>query len=376
MSLFAQWKSVVQNGQYLLQKANHLVLFYSNRSLGREAKALQSKLEQAKSQKAILIWVAPFHRSILEGISTNSLTHLLWIAIATFPIEADNSLKPHTFLEAHYPYLVWNETGLQHRLREIQANNQFFVQFHPSFSEDSSYTSKTHEYITYLLTETARRLKTIQYLSRYWEYNFRANQQEWQITQSIQQIQSLPKPEVFVLGSPKADLFLDEIEKQPNHPVLWCADTALAGCFLRNINPELVFSIDPGFGSYEHISYILHTLNPHRIRIILDPFSQPMYYRMPFQKYTYANSNPLLKDVEHSFPYIVNDTQDVYGIMVATFHYLYPNSSLPLVVGRDMKAFQHVTHLRNSGYHFRMWTTANRVNSELNYFYQLGKRFG
>ena len=197
--------------------------------------------------------------------------------------------------------------------------------------------------------------------------------------QSVEALRYKIKPKYFILGGSSVDLFLDEYVKKKtnNGNDLWVADTAFAACILRGIIPNVLFSLDAGFASFEHFSYILKRIQDKKIDIVLDPLSFPKLYKVTmFNMFLYTHSNPLLVDSKAmKFPVLYNSTGDVYGLIVALYNFIYPQESMPIVIGRDQKAIHKVTHLRGSGYYMRQYCENNRFYTVANYFYNLSQKY-
>ena len=265
-------------------------------------------------------------------------------------------------------------------MRTIEPNDSLTIDFHPSFY-GSDYLSESKECFQKMLRETALRLKTIRHFQKIWNYNLKANQNQWIKSKSLNQLNIQP-PDLFVLGGPSVDegLAKKQISKKKH---IWSADTALAPLVNQHIYPEVVFSIDAGFGSFEHYVYVTDE-KKRKIKFVLDAFSFPKYYRLGLYVYTYANTNPLIQRINHKHPVLVNETGDVFGLMAASHQMLFPNEKLPGIVGRDIdnrshqkkpQKTYHITHLRGSAYHTRRQYLMSRLNLPEEYFYRLSKRF-
>ena len=254
----------------------------------------------------------------------------------------------------------------------INSDDRIVVDFHASL-KGTHYTTKLKEQFNQMIHGVALRLKTIKHFKKIWNYNFRANQKSWLSTQPISEL-SVKQPDYFVLGGPSADDFLyhTNLKKQVR---IWSADTALMPLIRKGIQPDVVFSIDAGFGSYEHFVYIRKS-EKRAITFVLDPLSFPKYYNADIRRYTYASSHPLVQKAGSGHPVLVNKTGDVYGLMEALHRFLFPEQNLPKMIGHDQKSIHHTTHLKGSAYHLRMYHQMNRFYSTEKYFYDLSKSYG
>ena len=155
---------------------------------------------------------------------------------------------------------------------------------------------------------------------------------------------------------------------------IWSADTALIPLLIRKQHPSLIFSIDAGMGSFEHYTYAKFNIN-QKLTFVLDPLSFPKYYTIDINKYTYASSHPLIQDIRHPHPILINQTGDVYGIMKALYEFLFPRKKMPDVIGHDPTSIHYTTHLRGSAYHQRRYHKMNRLDSPETYFYELSRTY-
>ena len=365
-SLFNYWLPSIQEGSYFLSSISNNIsgVIYTKRSLERESSILNKLLLEVSKKQNKLIWVAPFHIDIVCKIEKQLLTSLVWVDIATFT-EVDTNID-FTYINSAdvlYKYIL-----------EIEAQDKFIIQNH-AFIKDTYFLDLMNGILLEVLNKAALRLKTVFHFNNIWQYNYRRNKEIWKKCKSIQELVVFSEPKYFILGGPSANIFLDTYLQNSNlkGQDLWCADTAFMSCILRGIIPKVVFSIDAGFGSYEHFSYVnLDILK--NICLVLDPLSFPLLYNKSSMIYTYSNTNPLLIDEIHQFPRIENKTGDVYGLMEAVNTFLYQHNK-PEIIGYDQKSISYVTHLRGSGYYMRQYTRNNRFITIGNYFYELSKRY-
>ncbi len=370
--IFNYWRGYSQSHNFFLERKGtdkvSPLLFYTQRSLTREAKLLINKVCEFRHKSSILIWIAPFHHEIFSYLvnQVSDLSPLVWICIHNFsilPTETDSSLM--------HPSLCFSENQLEKRMRTIDHRDTITIDFHVSL-QNTDYITLLKEKLNKILKKMALRLKTIQHFNKIWEYNFRANKKNWLNTDSVHHISS-KKPKFFILGGSSVDNFLRQTVLD-SKICIWSADTALMPLLFRNKCPNLVFSIDAGLGSFEHYIYA-QTKTYKMPPFVLDPLSFPKYYTTTIKKYTYASSHPLIQQTKNPHPILINRTGDVYGIMKALYQFLFPQQNMPQVIGHDQRAIRHITHLRGSSYYYRKYHQMNRLNNVEAYFYKLSKTY-
>ena len=377
--MFNYWKAVSLEERFYLENKNHLserLTVYTKRSLKREAKLLNNYIQEFTKPPSVFIWVSPFHKEIFSLLSIKFPARFIWICIQNF--------SPNF---SGHPSVFFTSNQLEEKMRTISQNASLKVDFHSSLQTLSSlqapdYLNKLKKCIQDMIYETVVRLKTIKHFEKIWEYNFKVNQKSWREAKPINKLNVLP-PDTFILGGPSVDeAFKLKKLKKPKDQRIWSADTALTPLVTRNILPEVIFSIDAGFASFEHYIYLQKKQKKQmKSKLVLDPFSFPKYYKIGLEIYTYANSNPLIQEQsdEHDHLDLVNDTGDVFGLMVSAYQILFPEKKLPVILGRDraknLDKNSYVTHLRGSAYHLRRYHSMNRLDLPEKYFYSLSKRF-
>ncbi len=368
--LFSYWKTSLKGDHFYIQseKTGDSVLVYTKKSFKREAALLNKRLSECSLNKQIFLWIAPFHEEIFSLLDPKWLKNFIWICISDF-----SKKKKYDQID----HILFSKEQIENRFREISKDDSIKIDFHFTLksSRKDNFLLLARNLLTNLIKQSAVRLKTIHHFQKIWEYNFKANLTHWQKSNSILNLKPF-RPDTFILGSPNSDFFLENVSKQKNKKnIIWCADTAISACILHGVHPEITFSIDGGYASYEHFSHVADRVDKNKFKVVLDPLAFPRYYRIGLKVYTYTNSNPLIQSVPHRFPYLQNDTGDVYGIMKAMFHYFFKDEYFPQVFGREQKSIKHVTHLRGSGYHLRQYCKMDRTSSNENYFYHLSKKW-
>lgn len=320
---------------------------YTQRSLRREVRQVNTLLRESSAQNSRLIYIAPADNRLLESIDH---LNFLWI---TPPAE---NLHPF-FLDTH--------TALIKALRDISSDESLQIRIHPALVQ-ITYLQKQ---LQSLLTEAARRLKTIAHFKNRWEYNFRRNREIWQHLSFIQAV----KPQLIIAGGPSLDEILPKIEK---NTVIWCADTALESLLYHGLWPDLVFSIDAGHGSFEHFTGSRTRQKLKELKVVLDPMSFPLLYRLPFQKiYSYSSTHPLLQQKAADLPVLQNETADVTGAMAACYKRLFSENAADILKGNEGRVRHFISHVHGSAYHRRSYFLRERRFSSAGYFFKLCRRY-
>lgn len=369
--LFKEISAIVEEDAYFILNRGEKVKCYSQRSLVRESRGLVELLGQAVEQKKKLIWIAPFHQGIYNALAEKDRNWIFWIA-------------PVSFTEIPPDQNILSEPkALEYFLLDVRRGDSFFVQVHPALSSTDLLNS-----VNLLLKKSAMRIKTIDHFQILWAINFKRNSEMWQALPDIKQMQGeVKKPDLFILGGPGVDSkiknFLKPVEppaKPQSTPVIWCADTALPALLAYGLVPQLVFSLDAGFASYEHFVLAVDQGKVNQLLSVVDPLVFSAVLKLPFKrKFTYANSNPLIQGSvpqlwQKPFTVIENKTDDVYGLMTGVHEKLF-NAPNPETWGLDGGPVKSVTHLRGSAYHRRQYYSLNRLQSPETYFYHFSKRY-
>jgi len=357
IDFFQAYKPSITEEFFELHSANNKVVrCYSQRSLNREAKSLTQKLLAAAHDKKKLIWVAPFHTTLLKFVNPEYLKFLIWIS----PAEFSDPLM----------HIINSEEKWNYFLRDISMKDSFSIEIHHSLK-----SPEVNQFIREHLEQSAIRIKTIEHFEKPWEYNFYRNKKTWLNTPDITTMsanEQSNKPDLFVLGGSSVNNSFSEISK---HKHIWCADTAFSPLVQNNIIPEVVFSLDAGMGSLEHFLPAKFTPHLKKVSLVIDPLSFPPVYSLPFQNiYTYAGSHPLIQKARHKHTYLENMTGDVSGLMDALFLWMY-KEPIPEVVGKDGTHISYVTHVRGSGYYYRQYGKMNKLFTPETYFLALSRRY-
>ncbi len=336
---------------FLLSGEGNATKAYSEKSIQREIRSLQSQ----KKEGEILLFFAPYLENFARQIPPQP--DFFWITTGFFqPVPS-------------HPGIIQNPQEWEYFINEIKPGDKFQVVIHPSLR---ALIPDAPAMVREELYRAARRLKTIGHFQKVWEYNARRNAPLRKKGVLLSPDLEWTPPAVFVLGGPGADGW---IRKAGNHQPVWAADTALGSLLYHNIFPDLVFSIDAGYGSREHFCHIsMQDLS--RISIILDPLSFPGISALPFHKiYVYSGNNPLVRGQFTGAVSLYNQTGDVFGIMKAYHEFLFPEKPLPMIAGRDGGSVHGVTHLRGSAYHRRFYQKTDRINPPENLFYFFSRRY-
>ncbi|MDH5716703.1 MAG: DUF115 domain-containing protein [Spirochaetia bacterium] len=343
--------------------AEKKIAVYSNRSFLREAEVLKKKLAHFKKENKKLLYAAPYHEKIGNQLK-NFEKNLIWFSMCDF----SKIGYQKNFV------LLNNQKSWEVFIRDISANDKFEILFHPSLVNLNSF-SIIKNFIEKGIKKAAVRLKTISHFKAVWEYNFKRNKQKWMSAKKISK--ELKKPNVFILGGPSVDEYLWKYKNSKADQIIWCADTALGSLHAYNIIPDVVFSVDSGYGSYEHFAFLLNEKEyKFNSFLVLDALSFPLLFDINAGKtYSYASSHPLVQECENKFDILFNETNDVYGLMKAVFEKIYPNEKKPGIIGHDQKAVKKVTHLQGSAYHRRFYFRQNRFLSIETSFLRLSFRY-
>ena len=379
--LFNYWQPLQETDRFFLynySKDNNpeKLLTYTAKSLDRESKSLSQKLDQVAKENSKFFWIAPFHENIFYSLNSRQKCNLFWICCANFSTKKFSELIK---LQAENNCLIFDFRALQFALQEIQKDNSIKIEFHPSL-RNSSIFQELKGSIQDMIQEVALRLKTIQHFENIWCYNFKANFEKWKRCHPASEFEP-QKPDYFILGGPSVTEFLKRFDDKKK--TIWSADTSWMPLVHRGILPDLVFSIDAGYGSFEHFIYHATRIEKEKVRILLDPLSFPKFYNAGIKAYSYISSNPLIQqavqednqELEAKFPFLSNETGDVYGIMQSFYFYLFPETDLPQVIGHDKGPRKFETHLRGSGYHEREYTRSNRLETTENHFFKRSLSF-
>jgi hypothetical protein len=355
MDLFTSLKSIKkEDGYYFL--CNEEVKVYTEKSLQRESKSLNSIIDECSQKKKLLIWISPFHSDIYNNLSNNHKKQLIWIAPLLFT----------NFSSEEYSGIIFNNATLKYFLNEVKKNNSFIIKAHPTL-----FKYNFDLLLQKLIQQSASRIKTIDHFEKIWKNNFTKNKNKWLKIKDIKAIELIP-PDLFILGGPSVDDSYKKIKKSQH---IWAADTALPLLAHLNISPDLVFSIDAGFGSYEHFIQPIEKKILSNSIAVLDPLTFPLVYDITFKKiFTYAHLNPLIQATHHNFTYLTNNTNDVFGLMASVFHLMF-DLKLPEVIGHDCGHINKATHFRGSAYHRRQFGKCNRFITPEKYFFQLSDRY-
>ncbi len=336
---------------FLISGEGNATKAYSEKSIQREIRSLQSQ----KKEGEILLFFAPYLVNIASQIPFS--TDIYWITTGFFqPVPSR-------------PGIIQNPQEWEFFINEIKPGDRFQVVIHPSLR---ALIPEATSIVREELYRAARRLKTIGHFRKIWTYNARRNAPLRARAVPLTPDLKWTPPAVFVLGGPGADGWIRKAEKPDS---VWATDTALASLLYHKIVPELVFSIDAGYGSREHFCHISGN-DLSKTSIILDPLSFPGISALPFRKiYVYSENNPL---VQGQFPGAVslyNQTGDVFGIMKAYHEFLFPKTPLPTIAGRDGGSVRKVTHLRGSAYHRRFYYKEDMLNPPETSFYLFSRRY-
>lgn len=350
MSEFGQWFSLrtqASSGRFKIWFDNEWRNVYSERGTQRELRILGEKFPEAGES---ILYFAPWHDAFISLLDKNNL---VWVALGNF-----GSLS--------HPQLIKNSEQWEEFLRELSGSEKFSIVIHPLIDSD-----ELQKQIAESFRHAASRLKAIRHFEKTWQYNFRRNRDSWLSAADISQLKLSPT-QTLLLAGPSADDFLNATKINGNG--LWSADTALLPLAGKEIVPDLVFSIDAGFGSREHFSGLSQDYLS-RLNVVLDPLSFPELYQLPFRTiYTYASSHPLIQQTGNSHTNLVNATGDVRGIMQGLNSFLFPGNT-PQVIGGEGKHRHYVSHLRGSAYHRRSLFRQTRTQSRENYFLSLSRRY-
>jgi len=361
VDIFTQSVIKEKEKNYYLVTAKTEIKIYSERSLSREATALQNKITQAQKTNSRLIWVAPFLTKIYNQLNPVYLKNLIWVAIPPEKI-SENSQNAYKKLNIIGSIEEWNSF-----IRSVDTNDKFLIDYHPSTQLD-----EYKNFIQEGLRQIGVRLKTILYFSRQWDYNWKKNEKSWIRNLDIGKISQTP-PDAIVLGGPSIDSSYKALKEKKR---IWCADTALYPLLKHDIIPDTVFTTDAGFGSMEHFVLLADSPYLNSVNLVADPLSFSPILKMCFKNiYTYSSSNPLLKDKENQHTRIENKRANVFGLIEAVFENIFPELTKPEVFGHDKRHIKFITHLRGSGYFNRQFNRQTRFNLPGNYFYNLSKRY-
>ena len=378
---FDHWQPVRDGDQFFILNDPQTdpvekILVYTKKSLRRESKNLNEKLDKNFRAGSKLFWVAPFHEQIFLSLNSEQKRGFFWLSCSDFSVK--KTQQEYRF-RSENSCIIFNIETLRYVLQSIQKDDLVRIEFHPAL-RNSNIFQELQESLEALMRQVALRLKTIRNFKNIWAYNFRVNYERWERCHSISEIK-LQKPDYFILGGPSVTRFLEELDDRKK--IIWAADTSWMPLIHKGISPELIFSIDAGYGSYEHFIYHATKIRKNQTKLLLDPLSFPKFYITGMKIYSYANSNPLVQQaiqkknpfLEKKFPVLSNDTGDVYGIMQSFFSYLFPGSKFPRVIGHDQSARRSETHLRGSGYHERRYNRSNRLETTENYFFEFSHRY-
>jgi len=339
------------NQTYYIHINGKEIKCYTTRSLEREAKILKKKIADCPAQKK-LIWAAPFHQEIAKFLNPVERKRIFWVSVADF-----TGQNMH-IINSHSKWIYF--------LRNIQRSDSFRIEIHPVLKN-----SGIEKFFQNEFENSAVRIKTIEHFEKSWQYNFVKNR-DWWIEQQDIALLKTDRPDVIVLGGPGVD---DRLEELKNKNVIWCADTALWPLQKRGFEPQMVFSIDAGRGSWEHFAQSVKHNKIKQLKLVADVLGFPGILKLGFdQIYTYAGTHPLIQETTHNHTLLENKTGDVYGIMETVYKFLF-DENLPEVYGRDGTHFKYKTHLRGSGHYYRMYPQVERFTTLEQYFYQLSRRY-
>ncbi len=354
LDFFTIFKTAAHDGRYLLIEGDQQITCYTERAIKREIRLLEEKLQQIED---LLLWVAPWHYDIYDGLEEELKKQLIWLAPATFEPRPDQMAWVITDAE------LW-----QFFLREVKAENNFTIEFHQSLRNSAAFDAMV-DFVRLSLQSAAQRLKTIGHFEKAWQYNFRRNQQSWLQLADIASYKG-PKPDYLVLGGYSVGPWL---KQSANKGTIWCADTALKPVLAAGFKPALVFSIDAGRGSYEHLD--INAMAEQSL--VVDALSFPLLFTIETsQCFTYASSHPLLQTIDQHFTELENQSGDVKGLMQAAFELLFKNQQQPKIIGADGRNSNGISHVRGSGYYRRSYLLNSRLNNTESYLFGLNAAFG
>lgn len=375
IDIFSIYHAVVKDGKYLLLRGGgHAegedsgeAVVYSERGLAREGALLKQKLELAEASQKVLIWVAPYHPEIAKSISAaeGGQPSLLWLSPAGFHGDSQPEAPP---------FVVESLSGWEFFLREMRRRHQFVVEFHPRVGRHE----ELEGFIREGLRRGAIRIKTIEHFGKIWSYNSRRNAAQWAKVWDIKEalVKMETPPDLIVAAGPSLDEHWAKIKGARR---VWCADTALAPCLAAGVMPELVFSVDSGYGSFEHFIQAARA-GIDNLAIVLDPLSFPQLFELPFKEiYSYNSSNPLFQEYlqkgEGGGPVTAVDNKrgDVLGAMLGAVEAM--GWAQPEVLGADGGHRSYATHVRGSAYHRRGGNFIWRLNPLETYFFALSARY-
>ena len=380
--LFHYWQPFQEADRFFLRSHSQSkdadeLLVYTEKSINRELKNLFQKLDQNNNEKnSKFFWVAPFYEKIFFNLDHKRKHNFFWICCANF-----SKKKPLEFkrLQTESKCLIFDFETLRSILQNIEKEDTIKIELHPSL-RNSNIFQELKKLTQNLIQQAALRLKTIQHFEKTWSYNFKVNFEKWKMCSSIFKIGSA-KPDYFILGGPSVADFLSRFNDKKK--IIWSADTSWMPLVHHGIIPKLVFSIDAGYGSFEHFIYYSSVIKKTKIKLVLDPLSFPKFYDIGAETYSYISSHPLVQQAIHDdngelkakFPVLSNETGDVYGIMQSFHFHLFGNTDPPQIIGYDQGPKGLETHVRGSGYHERKYNRSNRFATLENYFLEFSLRY-
>ena len=357
--IFDIFKKSFEDEKYFIESQER-TLVYSKKSLMREQNIFNKRISEAKGEGRILFYIAPFHEEITKDVK-NIHEKIIWFSPVNFSINHRLSDKL---------FLIDNAEKWDYFINEIKHDEKYKIIFHPVLLKLKEY-DVIKEAIEKAFQKAAVRIKTINYFQKTWEHNYKKNKKRINILRPVGP--ELKNPDFFILGGPSVDVWIKNFQ-QDTGKIIWCADTALGTLLAHEIHPHAVFSIDAGYGSYEH--FILSPEVKVEYFLIVDMLSFPKVLSLQDNILSYASSNPMVQGSTDKMPEIVNQTGDVFGCMKAVFENLYFDEPLPEIIGKDGKAVSSVTHLRGSAYHRRYGYLQNRCNSIENLFFVFSRQYG
>ncbi|MDH5720610.1 MAG: DUF115 domain-containing protein [Spirochaetia bacterium] len=363
--IFHAFKTEKKDEKYLILSENEN-LIYTEKSLIRETRALEKRILEARSEDKILFYAAPYHEEIQKKISALE-SKIIWFSFADF---TENQIGNN------HLFLINSAEKWEYFINEVNSNEKYKIIFHPLIIKLKEY-GLIKKYIEDGFQKSAVRIKTVYHFQKIWSYNYRKNKEKFKKIKPVSN--EIKKADVFILGGPSVDQFIEHIKRVPEDgsKIIWCADTALASLINANIHPHVVFSIDAGYGSFEHFSFLSKKNAGNILSMVVDALSFPEIFSINRAEFFgYLSSNPLLQNDLKGYPEIYNETGDVYGCMKAVFEKLYSKEKFPQVIGKDNRAISYTTHLRGSAYHRRFNYIQNRMKTTESLFFSFSRLYG
>jgi len=345
---FGHCETIIDGTRMVVRSGDNLLPFYSERSATRDAENLQRLLSPQRAGVTRLV-IAPYRDAFVNVLKTSPGGILVAPCAFSPPPSVSN--------------LISNTSELEFFINAIQPEDKFEIIALPQWG---SLTEAMIAALEHALARAAVRLKTIRHFEKLWHINISLNARNARNYGDIRELNQAP--DLLVMAGPT-------LETVPTAKHIWCADTAYPVLLAQKISPEVIFSVDAGFASQEH----LLGAPTHESTLVTDLLGAPPIQRKSFQKIlTYKSSHPLVESLlslqDQTFSPVTNPNGDVGSLMLEIYRMLFNDRPIK-IIGYDRGQRRYVTHARGTAYFTRTFARQTRLFNVETYMRNLSARY-